>query len=435
MSALLAAAAMFAAEPSTEEPQPDSDSEPQPAQPQLPEGNVAVPERALVITGGQNGISEGVYTVLYDTSENTKFDDPVPPRFLLIDRKGRTAFGIGGYVEGVIGYDFMGAIDNDGFNVNQIKVPADPAERNQLHASVNHTNIFMKLITHTKFGVLSAYAQADFSGDGRNFCLKHACVQLDNFLGGLTRSTFQDALSVTPTIDYTGPAGDIESRNIQLRYTLNMTPHLSFAIAAEAPQYSFTTNSSCETIKQRVPDIPAYIQYRWADGKSHVRLSALLRTLSYRNTLQNKNHFVTGWAAKLSGAIKATDLLTIHYGAAYGQGYAQYVNDTTDQGFDLIYDTDGRMIAPHQFALTTGLRLNISKKIFMTGTYSINRMYNQSHLGPDTYRRASYASANIFYTPTEDFLCGIEYLNGQRFNVNGDHASANRIQAMIRYNF
>lgn len=79
MSAMLAAAAMFAAEPSTEETQPDTDSAPQSAQPQLPEGNVAVPERALVITGGQNGISEGVYTVLYDTSENTKFDDPVPP--------------------------------------------------------------------------------------------------------------------------------------------------------------------------------------------------------------------------------------------------------------------------------------------------------------------------------------------------------------------
>ena len=39
---------------------------------------------------------------------------------------------------------------------------------------------------------------------------------------------------------------------------------------------------------------PAYVQYSWASG-SHVRLSGILRELSYRDNVQASNHFATGW--------------------------------------------------------------------------------------------------------------------------------------------
>ena len=62
---------------------------------------VPVPDRAIVITGGANGVHREVVRVLYDTSD-MHFQDASVPRFLMIDRQGNTLFGIGGYVEGVM---------------------------------------------------------------------------------------------------------------------------------------------------------------------------------------------------------------------------------------------------------------------------------------------------------------------------------------------
>jgi len=41
----------------------------------------------------------------------------------------------------------------------------------------------------------------------------------------------------------------------------------------------------------------------------------------------------------------------------------------------------------------------------------------------------------IFWNPIEYFQVGLEYTWGQRINVNKDNGSANRIAAMIQYNF
>lgn len=398
--------------------------------------NVEVPNRAIVLTGGQDGIREQVYTVLYTTSDLVHFHDPVPPRFLLIDREGRTVFGVGGYVEGVVAYDFDGAIDNAGFNVDQISVPKNPSERNQLQASMTHTNIYMILATETRWGVLTAYAQADFSDPNYGFVLKHAVVKLHNVLGGLTRSTFQDALSAPPTIDYSGPAGSVDIRNIQIRYTKNITPDFSFAVAAEMPKTSITAGHFNQSIKQRVPDIPAYVQYKWDGGNSHVRLSGLLRNISYRNALKGENKFATGWAVQLSGSVNVVDRATVYYQGVYGQGYGEYLEDTNGLGLDLIPDgTDGSMKAPHQLGIVAGAKVNLTKKLFVSGAYSMNRVYNQRSLGGDTFRNADYVVANCFYTPVEDLQVGVEYLYGRRTNVDTQSATANRIQAMIRYNF
>lgn len=397
---------------------------------------IDIPSRAIVLTGGENGLQEQVYTVLYSTSELVHFHDPVPPRFLLIDREGRTVFGVGGYVEGVVGYDFMGAIDSNGFDADMISVPSNPAERNQFHASISHTNIYMVLATQTKWGVLSAYAQADFSGENSGFKLKHAVVKLHNVLGGLTRTTFQDATSTTPTIDYSGATGSVDLRNIQLRYSRSVNPHFAFAIAAEMPQTSYTTSAYSKSINQRIPDIPAYIQYNWNGSKSHVRLSGLWRNLSYRDLREGDNHFVTGWAVQLSGAVNVLNHATVYYQGSYGQGYGDYIVGTNDQGFDLIPDGyDGKMKAPHQFGVTAGLKVNLTKNVFVSGAYSTNRVYDQHSLGGNTLRNTDYIVANCFYTPIEDLQVGVEYLHGRRVNVDRESATANRIQAMIRYNF
>ena len=98
-------------------------------------------------------------------------------------------------------------------------------------------------------------------------------------------------------------------------------------------------------------------------------------------------------------------------------------------------DEPGRLQAPHSLSLTGTVQLNVTKDLSVSGTYSFNRLYNQSETGGLAYRRASYVAVNAFYTCFEDMQVGVEYLHGARHNMDGDHGSANRIIAMVKYSF
>lgn len=396
---------------------------------------VPVPDQAVILSGGQNGVHRKIVEVLYDTSD-LHFQDAAIPRFLMIDRKGNTLFGIGGYVEGVAQYDFDGAIDNAGFITRDIPVPSDPSLRNRLGASVSHTNIVLQLMRNTPLGVFSAYVQGNFSGANSAFKLKQAYVKLDKVTVGLTRSTFQDAAAGAPTIDYQGPAGAVSRKNIMVQYRTPIGKHFTAAVSAEIPNadYTFTTGAN-EEINQRCPDMPAYIQYQWGNG-SHVRASAMLRELSYRNLAKGENKFATGWGVQLSGVTGFNKFVSLQYEVVYGKGIANYINDLSGAGYDLLSQgNDGEMKAPGSFSMSAGLRFNITDRLFASGTYSFARLYDQENMGGDCYRRGNYAVVNCFYDVFDSFQVGIEYLHGVRTDMNHNHGSANRLEAMVKYSF
>lgn len=423
---MLAAAAMAGTNAATAQHQSDY------------ERTTGLPERVLVLTGDSAKMGDEMMAILYDTKD-LHFQDPGAPRFLFLDREGNTALGIGGYVEGLLSYDFCGAIDNDGFATYDIPVPYNPAQRNRFAASATHSTIFLQLVRKTRLGNLTAYVQTNFTGNSGNYGVevKKAYVKLGYVTAGLARSVFQDAACGLPTVDYAGPSGANSATNVQLQYAPVLSKHFSAAVSIERPVASYTTqNGMNESISQRVPDIPAYVQYSWGKGGgSHLRLSGLLRNLSYRNLVSGKNSMVTGYGVQLSGLAQLNSYVTLYYQGVYGKGIARYDNDLSDDGYDLIYGADGRMTAPGTLLLVGGAQVNINKNLFVSGGYSLNRVYGQESMGGDAYRRANYVVANVFYTFAEDFQAGVEYLHGIRRNMNGESNSANRIAAMVKFSF
>ena len=103
------------------------------------------------------------------------------------------------------------------------------------------------------------------------------------------------ARAMAPTVDDQGPSGQVSSKNMLVQYASPSYSGFSWAISAELPSASYTTGAGARSIAQRFPDIPAYVQYSWASG-SHVRLSGILRELSYRDNVQASNHFTTDGA-------------------------------------------------------------------------------------------------------------------------------------------
>lgn len=396
----------------------------------------SVPSKAIVLTGDTAIINKDVYAVFYNT-EDLAFNDPTVPRFQFIDRQGKTIFGIGGAAE-VYGYaDFRGTVNQYEFDVWKIPMQGTADQRSNIGATASQTSIFLKLARSTRFGVLTMYINSDFSGgqNGNNFKLKQAYVSVGGFTLGYARSVFSDPSATVPSIDPFGPIGTINKRNILISYRRHFGNHLAGTISVEAPTASYTFDETTSKLNQKVPDIPLNLQYTWYSG-SHIRMAAILRNQPYKDLLTGKNQLVTGYGVQVSGVASALGLVDFIYQVSYGKGIGYYVKGLAGEGVDLIYSgTPGKMIAPSSFAFVTGLRFDPNPKFVTSVAFSMARLYDQSQMGGDMFRRGCYIDANAFYMPFSDFQIGIGYIHGERTNMDHSHGRANRIEAMVKYSF
>lgn len=366
------------------------------------------------------------------------------PRYLFVDKKGRVALGIGGQLKGTLQYDFDGSAGGNGFFIpNNIPVPMDPGNRSGFDGTVNNSLIYLRLVGHSeKLGNYGAYIETQFSGGDNTdqFILKQAWAHIGYLRAGLATSVFNDDDAAPFTIDEQGPAGGSCTENVAIQWTpmFGKNKEFSLGIGLEVPQADYTVDGTdARSINQRVPDIPVYFQYAWDERASRVRLSAILRNLAYRNDLLGKNKIVTGWGVGLSGNIALFPRTTLYYQGMYGKGIAQYINDQSGAGYDLVPvpGKDGKLHAPGSLGFFAGLQYDICDNLFVTATYSQSRLYDQQGLGPDGYRYGQYVEGAVVCTPVNGLQCGVEYLWGKRTDINHDSAHANRLMLMAAYSF
>ncbi len=378
-----------------------------------------------------------IIALLYDM-ESPHFQDPKAPRFLLYDQKRKFALGIGGFVRMTASYDFNGISDDKDFVPYDIPVPNTPAKRNQFQMDAATSRIFLELVGSNRLlGDFNVYIESDFRGQSNNLRLRQAYMSFRGFLFGQSWSTYSDVASVPPTIDNAGPNSNSSERNIQIRYTYEMNNHWQTAIALEAPKLSATYGQYNQSIPQRVPDIPLYIQYAWGN-KSHIRATGLLRTLSYRNENNDENKNLLAWGTQLSGVYNVCPKVSLYYQGMYGKGIARYITDLNGVGLDMVprKDDDGRMQVLPTFAFLGGLRYNFNDSWFASASYSQVRLYRENgYYQPDGYKYAQYIVGNLFWELTHDCRFGLEYLYGRRVNMDSKTGHANRIQLMAQYNF
>ena len=401
---------------------------------------VIVTRPVIIQTDSEQPGDSEVIRKMYEQN-GRHFQDPRAPRFLFIDRTGKVALGIGGYVKGTVSADMDGISNSLDFVTSDIPVPTQPATRNQYQMDASTSRLFLKLVgANTSVGDFTVYVETDFRGKDNHqydLRLRQAYIQFGGWKFGRARSTFDDGAAGPPTIDFEGPSGSISKKNTLIQYTHPFGKHWGTAVSIESPSQSYTVDKGAsEAIKQRIPDIPSYIQYAWGGGKSHIRLSNLFRALSYRNLKTAENKYAIGWASQLSGVITASPQWTFYYQAVYGFGYADYLNDLGGSGFDLIPDGDsGKLIPPVAMGLVGGIQYNFSKNFFVSASYSQCRLYDQASMAKDTYKYAQYVVGNAFYVPFSNCMVGLEYLYGNRHNINDVSGSAHRINAMIQYHF
>lgn len=399
-------------------------------------------EKTLLFFIAKDTVEHEIMGYFYRTQSHD-FHDPVAPRFIMASRNQNFILGLGGYVLLRMYDDFGGICDNGDYSTMAIPVPNAGNPRSQFKMDAGSSRIFMKVIGNTDaLGQLVGYIEGDFGGSSYAFRLRQAYIHFLGFTLGQTLSTFIDPRAVAPSLDQNGAIASYNLRTPMVRFTHTFKSCITFAAAAELPVYSGTYSGQTESASATVPDLPCYIQY----GKDplHLRLSAVFRNLSYKDLENGKYRTVFGAGGKISTNIKIAAPVSLYGFAAYGKGISTYMQDFAKMGLDILPDADhsGKMMALKSASYYGALKLNYSKKLYSTFAYNYCRLYpdasyrNSSLFDPSAfYKHGQAISASMIWEFIPEAFCGLEYWRGRHTVYNGDYGKANRIYAVIRYNF
>ena len=392
----------------------------------------------IILGGGDLDYPQEEIVIHFRETHVPGFQASHLPKFYIASKNNRFLLGIGGFVSFRTAYDFRGEVQNLDFVTYDIPTVSTPGNRQRFLMGASTSRLFFKAIANTDLlGRVVTYIETDFRGYHNNLRLRKAYITFKGLLFGQDVTTFCDLNAAPTTIDFQGPNSYNFNFALMARYTHVFDEHWSLAAALEMPDVSATYSSTTEAIPQRLPDLPFYVQYSWKNN-SHVRASAVFRDLMYQDSYDNKRRSKFGWGVQATTNIQFIPELSGFGQFVYGKGIAEYIQDVSGVGLDLVpkENSRGRLRALPMFGWFAGLQYNFTEDLFCSGTYGMVRVQDQdARYNPDGYRNAQYIVGNVFYNIIPSCTVGIEYLHGTRRNANMAHGYANRIQAMIKYNF
>lgn len=384
-----------------------------------------------------DSIRQKISTFYYDQFRH--FSDPAAPYFLFMSKDAQLAMGIGGCVRMRAYYDWGGAIPARGFAPYLIPMEPDPADMRHLGTSPSGTALFFRVLGRNKsLGEYQLYIEANFNGyQYLGFQLKKAYAIINDFTIGYASSTFSDPAALPPTVDAQGPNNKISPAAVLVRYMHTFKDRWTAAVSVEAPENSIgADNEYTEKVSPWVPDFAAFMQYQWAAGQ-HVRLAGIMRTLSYRNLINARNHNTVGWGVLLSSVARPTNAITTYANVCYGHGYQSLGGDLLMGSYDLVGDPElpGKLYAPASFGWCLGVQYNFLPNLFMSVAASQTRYLPSKAVSPDEYKYGMFGVGNIFWNLTPRMQMGAEIDLGVRRNFSGAHRWAHRFGIMAQFSF
>ena len=231
--------------------------------------------------------------------------------------------------------------------------------------------------------------------------------------------------------------------------TLPLSDKWFWAVGVEQPFSDITTNG-LGTPVQDVPDFATHVRYEGDYG--HFQISGLLRTIGYRpfgeGTTQLTGYGLSAsttfhpWACLLGSnpvhkdnpnALERCRIIGMF---TAGKGIGRYIQDTVGQGLDGQVDpATGRFDLLYETALVVSYEQWYTEKWMSNFTYAQPLVASNDDQPGTTYAGAKYLAASLWYIPFASMSLGMEYLWGERKNVDGERGNANRLNALVQYNF
>ena len=380
----------------------------------------------------------------YNDTHRPGFQQVEKPQFLFAPKNNKFSLALGGSISLRAGYDFLGSVDNIDFVPYDIPVPGNYDTKQKLMMDASTSRLFVKAIANTRaLGRVVVFVDTDFRGGSENSYtprIRSAYVSFLGFTFGRDVTTFCDLAAAPMTIDFQGPNAYNFRFATMVRYEVTFArDHLTFGVAAEMPRVSGTYGDNFATLKQRVPDFPAYFQYAWGPNReSHIRASGVVRNMYLHNARTGNNTSLLGWGAQFSGTIKVCNWFRLFMNGVYGEGITPYIQDLTGSGLDFTPNPQNpaKIQTMPMWGWQAAGQINLSQRLFVSGGYSnVNVERNHGYYSEDEYKFGQYIFGNIFYSLTPRCRIAAEYLYGTRKNMSNERNHANRVNVMVQYNF
>lgn len=317
--------------------------------------------------------------------------------------------------------------------------------RTRVHARETRLNVDVR--SPTEFGDLRAFAEFDLFGqsvskpqsqvNGYDVRLRHAWVQVGDWMVGQNWSTFNDVAAFAETLDFAQVNGESFIRQPQIRWTNKFDGGWSLAVSAENPEGDLSdTVPATAAQSDGVPDMIAAL--KWEQDWGHLQTGLLYRNLAIDSGAIDDN--VTGYGVNLSGKIRTnifTEKDSLKFQVNYGEGIGRYVNDlqvTRGESFDAVLN-GGELEALKAYAGYVSYQavFNPKWRSNLTGGYVY---IDQPGFQPaGSMESTTYLSYNLIWSPVPKLDLGLEFLYGQREDVGGADGDATRLQAAAKYTF
>jgi hypothetical protein len=284
-----------------------------------------------------------------------------------------------------------------------------------------------------KMGDLFIRIETDFAGkDG--FRIRHAYGQLGGILIGQTWTLFSNANFVPATVSRDGAAGSSVFFTPQIRYSRQINDKMIWQASVE---YSKTEIDSPDSITvetvQVIPDLIGRLNY--TVERLSFRFSGLITTISGTDT-SNVVSYSFGGGASFAGIYKLSTIDKLHFSITSTYAASRFIDVFSGKSEDITYDPGNqRFVGLVATAGFIAWSRSWPKNISTTLSAGFAAITNRAFQPEDQYSHGYNALLNIFWQPVDGARLGIEYANGERWNINRDRGRATRFSLLMYYDF
>lgn len=368
-----------------------------------------------------------------------------------------TSFRLRGFVRGTGIYDFNPIGSRDDFVTNTIPVPQEEGQNFNFAARYSRFAIESWTPTSIEDWNVHTFIEGDFfngpgqavGGGGNPFRLRFAFADFGYFRIGQQNTVFMDSNAWPSTVDFAGPRGLVNQRRPGFRMTLPISEHFYWAGGVEQPFSDITTNGPGTGV-QNVPDLATHIRYESDFG--HVQISGLGRSIGFQ-PVDSATQYQNGWGLSgstvfhpwailsgidpvqtenPSGLVRSRILLQY----TLGQGIGRYIQDTAGLGLDAqVNPLTGELQTVYARGWSASYEHWFTEKWMTNVTYSEVDVNNNDFQPANTYAGAKYLTTALWFIPARNTSIGVEYVWGEREDLDGMKGKANRVNALFQYNF
>lgn len=391
-----------------------------------------------VVVNGESAEASDVEGAFKENEPDSHRDANLP-RFAIVGKNREFYLGIGVQLLGEGVFDFAGEMSSPVLFIPSTTEAPSPGNGASLKFGWQTSSIHMNFVampeSDNRIGV---YFKGNFMGNNNSFNCYHFYARYRGLVVGYTNSLFTDGYAEPVTIDFEGPAGYPFITLFTAYWHQQFTKHVSGAIGVDAPVTSFSEATGAEEVNQRLPAIPLYVQYGSESDDAHIRLSAIVRPLQYRNLIAGHNSTLVGGAVQLSGMTPVAGSLSANANLVYGHGIASYILDDYFLGLDACGTKEaGKMELVRTLGITAGLNYAFTSRLQANIVYShvANMLGDNAVMDRTNYRYGDYVAANMFYNLNRFVSLGLEYDYGHRKSFAGEGLHVNRLQCQFALSF